>query len=84
MNKNSEQFTEISSIERPEHGWIRFARKMQGLTGSQLGERLGVSRASISQKEKAELDGGITLRAMQELAEAMDCEFVYEIRPKVD
>lgn len=55
------------------------------MTGSapaaELGRRLGVTRARVSQAEQAERAGGVTLRSMQEMAKAMGCRFVYAIVP---
>ncbi|AZO00628.1 mobile mystery protein A [Mesorhizobium sp. M9A.F.Ca.ET.002.03.1.2] len=68
---------------RPE-GWIRTVRKALGMSGAQLARRMGVTRARIAQAERAELDGGITLKSMQAAAEAMGCRFVYAFEPPVD
>jgi predicted DNA-binding mobile mystery protein A len=65
----------------PREGWIATVRKALGMSGPQLGKRLGVGRARISQAEQAELTGGISLKAMQAAAEAMGCRFVYAIVP---
>ena len=66
-----------SSIETPAEGWIRTVRKALGMSGAQLARRMGVTRARIAQSERAELAGGISLRSMQAVAEAMGCRFVY-------
>jgi len=65
----------------PSEGWIATVRKALNMSGAQLARRLGVTRARISQAERAELAGGVTLRTMQETAEAMGCRFVYAIVP---
>ena len=71
------------NLQRPKGGWIRFVRESLGMTGSQLGKRLGgITKESISQKEKAELDNSITLKALEEAAEAMGCKLVYAIVPE--
>ena len=71
------------ALQRPKGGWIRFVRESLGMTGSQLGRRLGgITKESISQKERAELDGAITLRALEEAAEAMGCRLVYALVPE--
>lgn len=66
----------------PSEGWIATMRKALGMSGAQLARRLNLSRKRISQAEKAEVDGGVTLRSMREFAEAMDARFVYAILPK--
>ena len=75
----------VDYFQRPKVGWIRFVREALGMTGSQLGKRLGgITKESISQKEKAELDNSITLKALQETAEAMGCKLVYAIVPEAN
>lgn len=69
------------SLETPAGGWIACTRKALGMSGTQLGKRLSLSRARISQAENAELEGRITLRSMQDMAEAMGCRFVYAVVP---
>lgn len=63
-------------------GWIASMRKALGMTGAQLGRRMGLSRMRISQAEKAELKGAITLKSMDEMAQAMGAKFVYAIVPE--
>jgi predicted DNA-binding mobile mystery protein A len=43
---------------------------------------MGVTRARVAQAEHAELAGGITLKSMRAMAEAMGCRFVYAIVPQ--
>lgn len=63
-------------------GWIKLMRQALGMSGAQLARRMKVSRALISNTEKAEMEGRVTINKMQEFAEAMDCEFVYCMVPK--
>jgi predicted DNA-binding mobile mystery protein A len=65
----------------PNRGWLVMTRKALGMSATQLGRRLGVTRARVSQAELAELSGGVTLKYMNAVAEAMDCRFVYAIVP---
>jgi len=72
----------VGRLMVPSEGWIAFVRKALGMSGAQLGRRLSLSRSRISQAEKAEPTGGVTLRAMEDMAEAMGCKLVYAIVPK--
>ena len=72
----------MATMSRPNEGWLRTVRKALQLSGAQLARRLGVTRPLVTQFEKAELTGGITLKKMQEMAEAMDCRLVYAVVPK--
>jgi predicted DNA-binding mobile mystery protein A len=74
----------VDGLFVPSEGWIRTVRTALGMSGAQLGRRLGVTRASVSNTEKAELNGGVTLKAMQQMAEGMGCRFVYAIVPEKD
>ena len=66
----------------PVEGWIRTARKALNMSAADLARRLGKSRALVSNTEKAELDGGVTIKTMNNMAEAMGCRFVYAIVPE--
>lgn len=62
-------------------GWLKTVRKALCMTGAQLAKRLGVTKGRVSQAESGELSGGVTLRTMQAMAEAMGCRFVYAVVP---
>jgi len=72
----------VKGLHVPAEGWIRTVRKSLGMSGAQLARRRGVTRALISNTEKAELDGGVTLKAMEQMAEALGCRFIYAIVPE--
>jgi predicted DNA-binding mobile mystery protein A len=46
-----------------------------------LAERLGVSGSAVNQLEHAELDGGITIGKLSEVARTLDCTLVYALVP---
>lgn len=71
----------VGGIAVPPEGWIATVRRALGMSGAQLARRLGVTRARISKAERAEIQGGVTLRTMHAAAEAMGCRFVYAIVP---
>lgn len=68
-------------VSLPNEGWIATMRKALGMSGADLARRLGVTRARVSQAEQAEREGGVSLKTMQAMAEAMGCRFVYAIVP---
>lgn len=76
--------TQAAGLQVPSEGWVATVRKALGMSGAQLARRLGVSRASVSQTEKKELSGSVTLKHMQSMAEALGCKFVYAIVPLDD
>ena len=73
---------QLTDFRVPTEGWVATVRKALGMSGAQLARRLGVSRASVSQTEKKELSGSVTIKHMQNMAEALGCRFVYAIVPE--
>lgn len=84
INQAFEQLVGFSV--RPAEGWLRTVRTALGMSGTQLAKRLGVSKARVSKAERDELAGGVTLKTMHSMAQAMNCRFVYAVVPneKVD
>lgn len=70
-----------SNLSLPPEGWLRTMRKALGMSGAQLARKMGVTRALISQAEGNEVNGNVTLKTMQTMAEAMGCRFVYAVLP---
>ena len=71
----------LTNIPQPEEGWIKSMRSALAMSGAALSKRLGGHRSTVSYLERSELDGGITLKKMREVAQAMNCRFVYAIVP---
>ena len=71
----------VAGLKTPPEGWLRTVRNALGMSGAEVGKRLGVTRARVTQAEHAELTGGVTLKSMQTAAVAMGCRFVYAIIP---
>ena len=63
-------------------GWIKLMRQALGMSGAQLARKMGVTRALVSNTEKAETEGRVTINKMQDFAHARDCEFVYCMIPR--
>ena len=65
----------------PKAGWIRAIRTALNMSVSDLGLRLGTSGQAAWVLERAEVDGGITLKKLKEAAEALGCEVRYVLIP---
>ena len=76
--------TKMQDIKTPPEGWLCTARKALGMSAAQLARRRGVTRAAISNIEKSELNGRVTFKTLQGMAEAMGCRLVYAIIPEND
>lgn len=73
---------QMLDIGRPNEGWVAVVRKALAMSGAQLARRMGVSKSAVYQVERLEPEGGVTLRQMEKLAEALGCRFVYAIVPE--
>ena len=72
----------VKNLTAPNEGWLRSVRKALSMSGVQLANRLGVTKASVFNTEKAELSGGVTLKKMEQMAQGMGCRFVYFVIPE--
>ena len=66
----------------PKEGWVRTIRKALDMSGAQLADRAGMTRNKVSVLERREAGGDITLNQLKALADALDCEFSYTLKPK--
>ncbi|MEO5774468.1 MAG: mobile mystery protein A [Sphingomicrobium sp.] len=66
----------------PPRGWIRAIRDALGMSGSQLGQRIGITAQSVQNLEESEANGTAQLNTLRKAAEAMDCVLVYALLPK--
>lgn len=83
QNKVNQALEQLGGYSMPvSEGWLKTARKALGMSGSQLAKRLGVTKGRISQAESAELSGSMTIKSMQNMAQAMGCRFVYAVIPE--
>lgn len=68
---------------RPASGWIMTIRSALGMSQKVLADRMKVAKQRVSQIEAREVAGETTLAQMQDAADALGCEFVYVLIPKV-
>ena len=71
----------IDRFKTPPKGWIRALRDALGMTGAQLGARIGIRPQTVESIEKSEAAGTIQLNTLRRAAEALDCTLVYALVP---
>ena len=76
------RFSEVRKVQLPPKGWIRAVREVLGMSGKQLAARLQVSQPRVYKLEQGEPSGALTLKTMRQVAEALDCVFVYALVPR--
>ncbi|WP_018344078.1 mobile mystery protein A [Cytophaga aurantiaca] len=92
MKKNKLQIEQLSQkiqgfgylIEttKPTIGWIKTIRTSLGMSLEQIGNKLNITRQSAQNLEKREAAGAITLKSLEEAANALDMKLVYALVPK--
>ncbi len=75
-------FEPLKTLVPPAKGWIRAIRDAIGMTGSQLANRLNVNKQRVSRIEHDEKLGKVKIKTLRNVAEAMDCVFVYAFVPR--
>ncbi len=72
----------LKDLEVPPKGCINAIRTSMNMSLVQLAKRLKKSSVTVKEIEQREENKGITLKKMMEVAEALDCRFVYGLIPK--
>jgi predicted DNA-binding mobile mystery protein A len=75
-------FKQAGTLPAPPTGWVRAIRTALGMTLEQLAKRMNSSKQSISELEKREKEGTITLKLLRETAHALEMDLVYGFVPK--
>jgi predicted DNA-binding mobile mystery protein A len=81
LNTKMLGFSSLSQVAIPPTGWIKAIRTTLGMTMQQLGKKLGISKQGVMDMEKREIEGAITIKALKEVAKAMDMQLVYGFVP---
>ncbi len=71
----------IDRFTPPPRGWIRAIRDCLGMSGAQLGKRIGVAQQTIRAFEQSEENGTIQLQTLRRVAQALGGKLVYAIVP---
>lgn len=83
LKQLDDQLSLIKKIpSTPKQGWVRTLRKALGMTIKQLAKRLEVNPSRVVKIETSEIEGAITLKTLNNVAEALGCVFVYRFVPK--
>lgn len=82
LNAKLLKFSVLSKIAIPSNGWIKAIRNTLGMSMEQLANRLSISKQAVSDIERREKEGSITLKSLRELGRVLDMELVYGFVPK--
>ena len=72
----------VENVISPQRGWVYAIRSALKMSLRQLGNRLKISAQSVKEIEERETNGSITIKALREVANALDLKLVYGFVPK--
>jgi predicted DNA-binding mobile mystery protein A len=79
------QFREYAAHKQPttpRAGWVKAIRLAIGMSSDTLGNRIGISGQGLRKLEMSEADRSITLKTLDRLADALDCDVQYILAPR--
>ena len=82
LDRKLGKFAVLKDFEIPSKGWIYSIRTALNMSLVQLAKRLKKTSVSVKEIEQREEEKGITLKKLVEVAEALNCRFVYGFIPK--
>ena len=82
VTRKTESLRSVEKEAFTQQGWINCIRQAIGLSGVQLAKTLGMSQNSLSDLEKREACGSITLKKLDEAAKALGCRLMYGFVPE--
>jgi predicted DNA-binding mobile mystery protein A len=83
LDRTLKPFRAAAKNPRPQKGWLRAIREAAGISASEVARTLKTSRQLPVQLEKAEAEDRITLKSLRAAANALGCELVYALVPRV-
>jgi predicted DNA-binding mobile mystery protein A len=75
-------FQRYRRIKAPVKGWLHEVRSILGLSATQVAARMGITQSAVSQLERREAEGAITLNSLSQAADALDCDLFYVLVPR--
>lgn len=82
VDRKLRKFHHLLNTPAPRKGWISEIRRALGMTLRQLGARMDVSQAAVSQFERGEVAGTMTIATLRKAATALGCELTYALVPR--
>jgi predicted DNA-binding mobile mystery protein A len=83
LDRTLKPFRAAAKNPRPQKGWLRAIREAAGISASEVARTLKTSRQLPVQLEKAEAEDRITLKSLRAAANALGCELVYAVMPRM-
>jgi predicted DNA-binding mobile mystery protein A len=82
LSSKMQVIASIKKIAPPPTGWIKAIRTALGMSLQQLGNKISITKQSLTEIERREKEGTITLKTLRDVANGLDMELVYGFVPK--
>jgi predicted DNA-binding mobile mystery protein A len=82
LDRKLKPFQGTEKVIIPESGWISSIRTALNMNLEQLGNKLKMTRQGIKKIEEREASESISIKALKEIGQALDMQFVYGFVPK--
>jgi predicted DNA-binding mobile mystery protein A len=82
LDEEMKPFRTAGREANPTEGLLRAVRHTVGIPLTEIAARMGVAISTVTDLERRELEGAITVRSLARLADAMGCKVVYGVVPK--
>jgi predicted DNA-binding mobile mystery protein A len=82
VSRELSRFSQIGTVIKPAGGWIKTIRESMFMSTHQFAKRLGVAQQRISALERAEQNGVIKIKSLEQAANALNCRLVYFLLPE--
>jgi predicted DNA-binding mobile mystery protein A len=82
LSSKMQVIASIKKIAPPPTGWIKAVRTALGMSLQQLGNKISITKQSLTEIERREKEGTITLKTLRDVANGLDMELVYGFVPK--
>jgi predicted DNA-binding mobile mystery protein A len=69
-------------IPIPKSGWIKKIRTLMSMKSAQLANKLEINQSAVSQLERSEIEKNITLKSLEKVADALNCDLYYALIPR--
>jgi len=82
LDKDLKYYRWANKEENPTQGLLRAVRQAVEIPAAEILKELNVGASGLFRLEQSELQGTISMRALDRVARAMGCELVYAIVPQ--
>lgn len=82
VSRRVEPLRELQDNLKVNEGWIRYMRLAMGLKLKDFGKLVGLAPQTVKEAEVRESVGAVTLKTLERMANAMECDLVYGFVPR--